>query len=118
MGCWTPIWIPGASSSLHPWPSFTRDGTCWLTTKADIIIQARRVDPAVLFYYEDNPMNKEQKRQYQGPEVLKEILYRELYGKKFVLQCGHHITFGATLGNDLTVRNGRKLRVICAECGY
>ncbi len=63
-------------------------------------------------------MNKEQKKQYQGPEVLKEILYRELYGKKFALQCGHFITFGATLGNDLTVKNGKELSVICAQCGY
>lgn len=63
-------------------------------------------------------MNKKQKRQYQEPEALKEILRRELYGKKFVLQCGHHITFGEMLGNDLTVRNGKNLRVICAECGY
>ncbi len=63
-------------------------------------------------------MNKEQKKQYQGPEVLKEILHRELYGKKFALSCGHHITFGATLGNDLTVRNGKELSVICAQCGY
>lgn len=63
-------------------------------------------------------MNQEQKRQYQGPDVLKEILHRELYGKKFVLQCGHHITFGEMLGNDLTVKNGKDFRVICAECGY
>lgn len=63
-------------------------------------------------------MNKEQKRQYQGPEALREILYRELHGKKFTLQCGHHITFGQVLGNDLTVRNGKDLKVICAQCGY
>ena len=63
-------------------------------------------------------MNKEQKKQYQGPEVLKEILNRELYGKKFLLQCGHHITVGSTLGNDLTVKNGKELSVICAQCGY
>ena len=63
-------------------------------------------------------MNRAQKRLYQGSEVLKAILHRELYGKKFVLQCGHHITFGELLGNDLTVRNGKDFRVICAECGY
>ncbi len=63
-------------------------------------------------------MNKEQKRQYQGPEALKEILHRVLCGKKFALQCGHFITFGEVLGNDLTVRNGKELRVICAVCGY
>ena len=63
-------------------------------------------------------MNKEQKRQYQRPEALQEILHRELYGKKFALQCGHYITFGEMLGNDLTIRNGKELRVICAVCGY
>lgn len=63
-------------------------------------------------------MNREQKQRYQGPEVLKEILHRELHGKKFVLECGHHFTFGEVLGNDLTVRNGKNFRVICAVCGY
>jgi len=63
-------------------------------------------------------VNKEQKQRYQGPEVLKEILQRELYGKKFALHCGHHISFGEMLGNDLTVRNGKEFRVICAMCGY
>ncbi|SHO52324.1 hypothetical protein [Desulfopila aestuarii] len=63
-------------------------------------------------------MNNKQKLRYQGPEVLQAILQRELYGKKFVLHCGHHITFGAMLGNDLTVKNGKEFRVICAVCGY
>lgn len=63
-------------------------------------------------------MNQKQKQQYQGPDALKEILHRELCGKKFVLQCGHHITFEEALGNDLTVRNGKDFKVICAVCGY
>lgn len=64
-------------------------------------------------------MTKDQKLRYQGPEVLIDILRRELIGKSFRLQCGHHITFGhQNLGNDLTVRNGKKLKVICAQCGY
>ncbi|MGD9949123.1 MAG: hypothetical protein AB7U29_11675 [Desulfobulbus sp.] len=63
-------------------------------------------------------MTQKQKKRYQEPEVLREILHRELHGKKFTLDCGHHITFGETLGNDLTVRNGKELKVICAVCGY
>ncbi len=63
-------------------------------------------------------MTQKQKKRYQGADVLREILHRELHGRKFVLDCGHHITFGETLGNDLTVRNGKDLRVICAVCGY
>ncbi len=63
-------------------------------------------------------MNKHERDQYQEPEVLRDILIRILDGKKFRLDCGHHITFGQYLGNDLTIRNGRKLRIICAECGY
>lgn len=63
-------------------------------------------------------MTHKQKQRYQGPEVLREILYRELHGKKFALDCGHHITFGESLGNDLTVRNGKEFKVICAVCGY
>jgi hypothetical protein len=71
-----------------------------------------------LLLYTENTMNKEQKQRYQSPDALKEILHRELHGKKFILQCGHRITFGEILGNDLTVRNGKDLRVICAVCGY
>jgi hypothetical protein len=63
-------------------------------------------------------VKKEQKQRYQKPEVLLAILQRELSGKKFVLQCGHHITLGEMLGNDLLIRNGKEFRVICAMCGY
>lgn len=63
-------------------------------------------------------MTRQQKQLYNEPEVLRDILQRVLAGKKFRLQCGHHITFNATLGNDLTIRNGKELRVICAQCGY
>ena len=64
-------------------------------------------------------MTKDQKERYQGPEVLIDILRRELIGKRFLLQCGHHISFGhQNFGNDLTVRNGKDFKVICAQCGY
>lgn len=63
-------------------------------------------------------MTRQQKQAYAEPEVLRDILQRALAGKKFRLHCGHHITFNAVLGNDLTVRNGKNLTVICAQCGY
>ena len=55
---------------------------------------------------------------YEEPEALKAILHRTLAGLKFKLDCGHHITFNAILGNDLIIKNGRSLRVICTQCGY
>lgn len=63
-------------------------------------------------------MNLKQKSQYQPSQELKAMLQQLLIGKKFKLQCGHHITFGQILGNDLTVKNGKELKVICAQCGY
>ena len=50
-------------------------------------------------------MTKEQKRQYEEPEVLREILKRMLAGKKFRLDCGHHVSFGHFLGNNITIYN-------------
>lgn len=63
-------------------------------------------------------MTKEQENEYQDVEVLKEILYKTVAGKKFRLDCGHHITFGHFLGNDITIYNGKKLKIICSQCGY
>ncbi|MDY6839091.1 MAG: hypothetical protein SWH78_14085 [Thermodesulfobacteriota bacterium] len=63
-------------------------------------------------------MTKEQERQYQDPELLREILKRTLNGMKFRLDCGHHITFGEVLGNDITIINGKEFKVICSMCGH
>ena len=63
-------------------------------------------------------MTKAEKSKYSASQELKDILRRTLYGKKFRLDCGHHITFGEVLGNDLTIRNGKDFKVICALCGY
>jgi len=63
-------------------------------------------------------MTKEQKKAYQQPELLREILQRVLKDKKFTLDCGHHVTFGSNLGNDITIYNGREFKVICSQCGY
>lgn len=63
-------------------------------------------------------MTKAEKSKYSEPEELKDILRRTLYGKKFRLECGHSITMYHWLGNDLTIRNGKEIKVICAQCGY
>ena len=63
-------------------------------------------------------MTKEQKRQYSEPELLRDILKRVLAGKKYKLDCGHYVSFGWNLGNDVTVINGKKFNIICSLCGH
>ena len=63
-------------------------------------------------------MTRKQIQRYQQPEALREILQRILAGKKFRLHCGHHVTFGEILGNDVTIRNGKEFKIICTECWY
>ena len=62
-------------------------------------------------------MTKKQEASYQDTDVLREILAM-LKGKKFRLDCDHHITFNHSLGNDITIYNGKKLKIICSQCGY
>lgn len=62
-------------------------------------------------------MTREEKKKYQDTEELRTILVR-LKGKKFLFDCGHHITFGHFLGNDITIHNGKGLEIICSQCGY
>ena len=62
-------------------------------------------------------MTQKEKDRYQDTEELRRIL-AQLKGKKFKLDCGHHVTFGYFLGNDITVRNGKEPEIICAQCGY
>ncbi len=62
-------------------------------------------------------MTNKQKQQYRPTDDLREIL-AILDKEKFKLDCGHHITFGEFLGNDLTIRNGKELVLTCAQCGY
>ena len=63
-------------------------------------------------------MTKEQEKEYQDIGVLKEILSKTIAGAKFRLDCGHHITFGHFLGNDITIYNGKELKIVCSQCGY
>jgi hypothetical protein len=63
-------------------------------------------------------MTKEQKKNYQNVAVLKEIMSNTFTGAKFRLDCGHHITFNHNLGNDITIYNGKELKIVCSQCGY
>ena len=63
-------------------------------------------------------MTNEQRARYEEPEQLRDILKRVLEGRKFMLDCGHHVTFGHNFGNDITIYNGREFKIICSQCGY
>ena len=61
-------------------------------------------------------MTRHQKLEYQEPDELRKF-FNQLQGKKFTLDCGHHVTFGYFLGNDIIIRNGKTPKVVCMECG-
>ena len=63
-------------------------------------------------------MTKEEKSRYSAPEALRDILKRALKGRKFMLDCGHHVSFGTYLGNDITIINGKEPKIICSLCGH
>lgn len=62
-------------------------------------------------------MTNEQKQHYRPTEELRELL-EILEREKFILDCGHHVTFNQVLGNNVTIYNGKKLKIICSLCGY
>jgi ribosomal protein S19 len=62
-------------------------------------------------------MTNEQKEIYQDTGKLKQLL-KQLNGKKLQLYSGHHVTFGHFLGNDITIYNGNRFKIICSLCGY
>ncbi|MCF6239294.1 MAG: hypothetical protein L3J79_10900 [Candidatus Marinimicrobia bacterium] len=62
-------------------------------------------------------MTDKQKQQYRQTDELRE-LFKNLANEKFRLDCGHHVTFNQWLVNSVTIKNGKELIFICAECGY
>ena len=62
-------------------------------------------------------MTKRQLQEYRQTKELRKIL-KILKRKKFVLDCGHHVTFNEALGNNVTIYNGQELRITCSQCGY
>ena len=75
------------------------------------------IRPGGLFAFEEALMTKEQEETYEDCQILREV-FKELKCRKFRLDCGHHVTFGYFLGNDITVRNGKEPEIICSQCGY
>lgn len=62
-------------------------------------------------------MRLSEKKLYKPVNELRKML-EELQNRKFVLDCGHHVTFNKVLGNNVIILNGKSLRIICSECGY
>jgi len=62
-------------------------------------------------------MTKEKEATYEEVESLKKII-ATLKGRKFKLDCGHHVTFGYFVGNSITIYNGKTPTIICSQCGY
>lgn len=56
-------------------------------------------------------------KEYEDTDALREII-KKLKNKKYRLDCGHHVTFGFYLGQDITVLNGKDPKIICSQCGH
>ena len=62
-------------------------------------------------------MTLSQRMRYSNVELLKAYL-NNLKRRKYRLDCGHHVTFGYYLGNDILIFNGKEFRIICSQCAY
>ncbi len=55
--------------------------------------------------------------EYASTEELRKV-FEDMKGQKFMLDCGHKVTFGYFLANNLAIINGKKIKIICSECSY
>lgn len=63
-------------------------------------------------------MTREQKSRYEDVSILKNILMN-MKGRKFKLDCGHHVTIGHNLASDIVIYNGNKeMKIKCTLCSY
>ena len=62
-------------------------------------------------------MTRAEKENYQDTDELRRIL-RQSIGRRFKLDCGHHVTLCHNLGNDITIYNGKWPTIICSQCGH
>ena len=62
-------------------------------------------------------MTLSQRRRYANVELLK-VYLNNLKIRKYRLDCGHHVTFGYFLGNNIMIINGKEFRIICSQCAY
>jgi DNA repair protein RadC len=60
---------------------------------------------------------KTKKNEYACAKDLRRSL-RNRSGKELILYCGHSASLGQFIGNNVTILNGAKLKIICAQCGY
>ena len=65
----------------------------------------------------ERSMKSSEKDRYKPVDELRQLL-GNLENQKFVLDCGHRVTFNQVLGNNVTILNGKSLRIICSQCGY
>ncbi len=62
-------------------------------------------------------MTLTQRLKYSNVDLLR-LYLNSLKKRKYRLDCGHHVTFGYYLGNDIMIMNGKELRLICSHCYY
>jgi hypothetical protein len=62
-------------------------------------------------------MTKEQKGECEDLELLRDILKRVLEDQKFMLNV-RYVAVGNSLGNTITIINGRGFKIICSQCGH
>ncbi len=60
-------------------------------------------------------MTTKEKQKYQSPDELRKV-FNQIRGRKFRLDCGHHVTFNYFLGNDIHITNGKELEIVCWSC--
>lgn len=61
-------------------------------------------------------MTKIQRQKYKPvDELIKQL--SSLAGRKFILSCGHPVTFNQYLANDIFIHNGKELVIVCSDCG-
>ncbi len=65
----------------------------------------------------DPKKSVDEKPKYAEPDELRAVL-EQLRGRKFMLDCGHKVTFGYFLGNNVIIHNGKEFKIICTDCGY
>ena len=56
-------------------------------------------------------------KEYKPVEELKGFI-SELAGEKYKLDCGHLVTIGHHLGNNIVILNGneKSMKIICSLC--
>ena len=62
-------------------------------------------------------MKLEEEKNYEEVKRLKEEI-EKLRGRKFRLDCGHHVTVGHNFGNHIMIMNGKEFEIFSSLCCY